>query len=547
MMLSIDAIADTVNARAIAAGQDADEGLLVSMRSLGQLQPIVVKRDGDANGYALIAGRRRLAAARALGWTEINAHEVTADPTSSDAMSAAENMVRAPMHPVDTWRAMHGLVRSGFSLAGAADALGLDHRVARRLDHLGDMVPELVDAIAGEPELPGDQILRVISMAPVEVQRKALLSAQKVQGKRERLDWWRIAQSCTRQHITASRAIFSTAPAENGGAGVVFDEDLFAEPGSPEQFTTTDVKGFLAAQRAALADKAQASKGRIVVAPLDKDHMSPVLPAGWRQSYDPLPKRWRRDDPRCAFAAVQESGYSIGEVRYVIAYPKAKPAVQAGASETQGEDATPARAPRDPITKGVQGRLAAMKGEALRQRLEETAPETLPSDMLRALLLALTFNNVDLPDSLLRYGKGPYRFLAPRLVNGEGEPIAMSDRDLCRMAGEAIGRMVQFDSPIMGGGSGPAADWLAFLVGADVPRCDTEEILGGIGRDMLVEMATAAGIDSSGKLGELRARLIGKLPDWRPVSFGAAGPEEANGYGEDDTSDSDASAQEDVA
>jgi ParB/RepB/Spo0J family partition protein len=529
-MLPLASITDSHNARRTAAGAHDDALLLASIRAIGLLQPVLVTPNGTPDTYTLIAGHRRFAAVTELGWEEIPAMVIGEGDdaaTPAIAMSAAENMVRMPMHPIDTWRAIGALIEAGFTSDGAATALGLTPRYAQRLDKLSRLAPEIIDTLATARELPADSYLRTIALAPIEVQQKAIAGALRRRGKREELDWWAVSRDCQVARIPASRAIFSTAPAENNGAGVVFDEDLFAEPGSDDQFTTTDVKGFLAAQRTALVEQAAASKGRIEVSSFLQDGYTVALPTGWLPTYDPLPKRWKKDDPRRAFAAVHQVGHSIGSVQYVVARPKPKPATKP-ANDTDGSTAadteTPARE-RPPITKAALQRMAALKSEAVRETLPGFASEHGSGTMLQALLLMLSAANVSLPDTLHRYGKGPYKHLARALVDDNGWPLPLDDAELRTLAADTIARMVKFEAPDWFDSSGNAAEYLARLIDAKMPRCDTAEILRGFTGEKLTAIAEAAGIDTSGTVSALRARLVGNLPDWRPVDFGAAGPE----------------------
>lgn len=76
------------------------EGLAASLRELGQLQPIVLSSD-----LQLIAGGRRLAAAKSLGWTEIDA-KVAPDLTSAADMLRAErdeNTCRKAFAPTEEY------------------------------------------------------------------------------------------------------------------------------------------------------------------------------------------------------------------------------------------------------------------------------------------------------------------------------------------------------------------------------------------------------------------------------------------------------------
>lgn len=76
------------------------EGLATSLRDLGQLQPIVVSPD-----FQLIAGGRRLAAAKSLGWTEIEA-KIAGDLTrAADLLRAErdENTCRKAFAPTEEY------------------------------------------------------------------------------------------------------------------------------------------------------------------------------------------------------------------------------------------------------------------------------------------------------------------------------------------------------------------------------------------------------------------------------------------------------------
>lgn len=530
-MLAIETIHESAhNARTVMSDELSDTALRASLAALGMLQPILVQPNGD--GYTVIAGHRRLAAARALNWTHVPAVEaesvvpgaIHANTHSPLALSAAENMVRAPMHPVDTWRAIVAMVDdAGYSLTGAADALGVPHHLARRLAHLGHMAPEVVTALAAQDELPPASILRTVSLAPHDVQRKALAKA----GRRN--DWWAVAQACQTTRIPASRAIFDIEH-----SGVVFDEDLFAQPDDDERFTTTDIAGFIDNQRVTLVAEATGSKGRMTVLPWQRPmRLRDRMPKGWVATYDAVPKRWKKDDPRHVYASVVEDGYDLGGIEYVVARPKAdKPAAAS-------EAATEVVRERPDMTKITYDRLATLKRQAVIERLPVIAVKRRSTpDMLRALLLTLSFENVALYDADRRYGSAPYRDLAKRLVDADGSPIEMSEADLCVLAANTIARVVKFDGSDSTNTSGLQAEWLAKMVGAEMPRCDTAEILKGVSKDVLIALARSHGIDEKGKTSDIRARLVGHLPDWKPVDFGAKGP---SGYHFDPADDDDES------
>jgi ParB family transcriptional regulator, chromosome partitioning protein len=510
---------DPENARHITDG-DVDD-LVRSMNDRGQLQPILVRSDtadADASPYWLVvAGNRRVEAARKLGWGKINALELD-DGSDPLAASAAENMARKAMHPVDTWRAMSSLVDGGKTVLGAAEALGIEERFARRLNMLGRLSPDMIEAIAAERQLPPNNYLAPISLAPHDVQDKALTAALKRQGKGT-LSWHAIAEDCSRRRIPLARAIFDVE-----SAGVAFEEDLFAEPGSEDQFTTTDVKGFLAAQTKALGVRITESKGRMIGVGIDQ-YGTPAAPDGFNRIYDQVPKRWKKDDARKVGVAVIRDGYQVGQIAEIMMAPKPKRATQASldTGKPAGE-----REPRPPITKTVQATLAGIKGEALREAVASGARSASAKDMLRLLLLTLTADNISIQTSTQQYGRHGLSWVARGLLDADGKPDQVETRELCAMAADVIQHCIRFDHPLTNfGTSGDTAEWLAVTVGAEdfVPRCDTEEVLKGFSHDKLIEIAREQGLTDTGTAKQLRERMVGKIPAWRPLTFGAATPE----------------------
>lgn len=80
--------------------------LLNSMRDDGLLEPVVIDTD-----HNLIAGNRRYAAARLLGWTHIRVtmKDVQGDDTERDMLALIENLVRSDPSPADYAECFHTL------------------------------------------------------------------------------------------------------------------------------------------------------------------------------------------------------------------------------------------------------------------------------------------------------------------------------------------------------------------------------------------------------------------------------------------------------
>jgi ParB family chromosome partitioning protein len=82
-------------------GEGNIETLAQSIKALGIIHPPAAKELADNKGhYRIIAGRRRCAAAKLLGWKSI---EIIVHPAKADeeAIALAENVNREEMHPLD--------------------------------------------------------------------------------------------------------------------------------------------------------------------------------------------------------------------------------------------------------------------------------------------------------------------------------------------------------------------------------------------------------------------------------------------------------------
>ena len=114
--------------------------LAASIQAHGLMQPVVVRR--LAEGYQLVAGHRRLEAARSLGWSEIAA--VVRDETEDQAyiLTLVENLQREDLTADEEAEALGVLVRERkWSVRKVAEAIKRDHLyVSRRLRVFEDPV-----------------------------------------------------------------------------------------------------------------------------------------------------------------------------------------------------------------------------------------------------------------------------------------------------------------------------------------------------------------------------------------------------------------------
>ena len=104
------------------ADEDMAE-LTASIRTQGIIQPLLVRRDGSS--YELIAGERRLRAAKMAGLTEVPV--VIKDITDAEMleMSIVENIQRADFNPIEEANAYHRLMTEfGLTQDQAAERVG---------------------------------------------------------------------------------------------------------------------------------------------------------------------------------------------------------------------------------------------------------------------------------------------------------------------------------------------------------------------------------------------------------------------------------------
>src|ERR671930_2403472 len=96
------------------------KALAGSIELQGMLVPIVVRNDGE--GFELVAGFHRIAAARSLGLTAVPV--VIRDAQTEDADRAVENITRKQLNPYEEARAVKAMLDRGLTEDGAATALG---------------------------------------------------------------------------------------------------------------------------------------------------------------------------------------------------------------------------------------------------------------------------------------------------------------------------------------------------------------------------------------------------------------------------------------
>lgn len=119
-----------------------------SLKASGLLQPITVRRRQGKDGFELIAGERRLRAAKALGWREIPAIIKEIDDRTLLTLALIENLQRTDLNPIEEGEGYRQLVQE-FELTQQqiAETVGKDRTTIAnmlRLLQLPDAVRDLL-------------------------------------------------------------------------------------------------------------------------------------------------------------------------------------------------------------------------------------------------------------------------------------------------------------------------------------------------------------------------------------------------------------------
>jgi hypothetical protein len=327
--------------------------------------------------------------------------------------------------------------------------------------------------------IPEEAYLFAIANASIDEQ----LAAFKKYEKAETFTAWvwnEMARALTVRWFSRAEAIFDIDKAPD----VRWQEDVFAEPGSREAVTTTDLDAFLAHQRDALSDQVAARKKKGQSVDLGKWNASgymPAIPSGYRPSYDKKPRSMKLPDgdPRLLILAIDPSN---GRVRELLVTRVAKPAAQ--------------HQPDEP-------------------RLESHGGTMRPDLLLRLLCLAVCGDNVSVRMS--KYAGVHREDIAAKLLDDEGKLIEIGD--IRPIAAELLARMLFANDPVTEFGSGRPGNAIAIRICAAerLPSFDSPEFLKTLSAATLREAAVACGITDAKTAAVMRARLAGNIGSkWSP-------------------------------
>jgi len=139
--------------------------LEASLKATGLLQPISVRRHGDA--FELIAGERRFRAASNLGWTEISAVVRDFDDQTMLVLALVENLQRANLNAIEEARGYKRLLEE-FKLTQqqVADVVGKDRTTVTNLLRVLSL-PDSIQRMVENGELTTGHARALLALPPV--------------------------------------------------------------------------------------------------------------------------------------------------------------------------------------------------------------------------------------------------------------------------------------------------------------------------------------------------------------------------------------------
>ena len=475
------------NPRKIAPDPMSDEALLASIRTIGILQPPLVREKGDA--LVIIAGERRVKAAIAAELAEIAVLVRDADDDANDdaddMRSLSENVVRAPMSNVDLWRGIEALASHNWTEEAIATALAVPVRQVKKLRLLANVHPAILDQV-GLGDMPKEEYLRTIASASAEEQAGVWKKHKPKKG--QPAVWWEVARALEKRRIPAKVAKFG--PDEEQAFGVVWHEDLFEQADEDNRYTS-DVEAFFAAQRAWL--DANLPKNGVT---LDlNDYEQPKLPPKAERIWT-KPKK----SDHIGFYISPRSG-EITEIAFRL--PKDEPKAGQADETTAGGPSTSAKPKARPeITQNGLAIIGDLRTGALATGLAQN--EIDDATLIGLLALSLTAQNVSIRTN------GSTSNTRTKLAQAitPGGRLTQDITLLRRVAREILAGMLSC-RPGMND-SGLVARIAGDAIGADVhlPTMATEEFLSCLSKPAIEKAAASLGVLPRPRAKDTRAELI---------------------------------------
>jgi ParB family chromosome partitioning protein len=190
--------------------------MAASIREVGILQPLVVRSTPD--GFELIAGERRLRAAKEAGLDRVPVLIRQAGENESMELALVENLQREDLNPLETAAAYQALIDGfGLSKEQLANRLGKSRAAVTNTLRLAQL-PEKIRALLEEGKLTEGHARALLGL---ETEDQMVHLAQRIQAERLSV---RKTEELVREHLSGAQEARQTQPQTRSETPVEFDE-----------------------------------------------------------------------------------------------------------------------------------------------------------------------------------------------------------------------------------------------------------------------------------------------------------------------------------
>jgi ParB family transcriptional regulator, chromosome partitioning protein len=188
--------------------------LAASIREVGILQPLVVRSTSE--GFELIAGERRLRAAKEAGLDRVPVLIRQAGENESMELALVENLQREDLNPLETAAAYQALIDGfGLSKEELANRLGKSRAAVTNTLRLAQL-PERLRALLEEGKLTEGHARALLGL---ETEEQMVYLAQRIQAERLSV---RKTEELVREYLSGAQE--APRPQERSETPVEFDD-----------------------------------------------------------------------------------------------------------------------------------------------------------------------------------------------------------------------------------------------------------------------------------------------------------------------------------
>ena len=190
--------------------------LAASIREVGILQPLVVR--SAEGGFELIAGERRLRAAREAGLDRVPVLIRQAGDNESMELALVENLQREDLNPLETAAAYQALMEGfGLTKEQLAHRLGKSRAAVTNTLRLAQL-PERVSALLADGKLTEGHARALLGL---ETEEQMVQLAERVQDEKLSV---RRTEELVREYLSGPNHALHREPAQKGEPHGEFDE-----------------------------------------------------------------------------------------------------------------------------------------------------------------------------------------------------------------------------------------------------------------------------------------------------------------------------------